>query len=148
MLDDSSAKAMTTNTPRRDRVVFVDPDDERALYWWPAFIVPPAEHEVFSDTMGADIPALRPGEVLVCYFEDGSHSVVHDKDLKSFCPGEEPFLSYQSMEKFISDRAIQFAMRYYVSGEAPDSFRWLHALSGQTGRSKKRKESSVNKSGV
>lgn len=55
-------------------MVFVDPDDEKLSYWWPALIVPWEEIPIFKETMGADIThdSLKVGEQLVCYFEDGS----------------------------------------------------------------------------
>ena len=58
--------------PPSRKIVFVDPDDLEARWWWPAMIVPLTEIAAFRLAVGGDIGFPRQGEVLVCYFEDGS----------------------------------------------------------------------------
>ncbi len=60
-----------------NRVVFVDPDDPNCKYWWVAMVllsnkvVPSEEHSLFFK-INKTTQQLKPDEILVCYFEDGS----------------------------------------------------------------------------
>lgn len=57
---------------KRRKVVFVDPDDPTAPYWWPAMVVPADEIAIFKQTMDTNVREPGRGEHLVCYFEDAS----------------------------------------------------------------------------
>lgn len=50
----------------------------------------------------------------------------------SFCPVEEPFLSYASdslfAKDFSSDKAVKLAIRYWESGDIPPYFKWIPAI--------------------
>lgn len=94
--------------------------------------------------MGADIDPndLTLGKHLVCYFEDGSYSIVSELELLPFCPSEQPYLSYLDYPDFLHDRAVMLANRYWEYGRIPETFKWLHALYSTSG---KRKSSNLSK---
>ncbi|KAI8051179.1 hypothetical protein BDF22DRAFT_92451 [Syncephalis plumigaleata] len=117
--------------PRRShakrRIVFVDPDDPNALFWWPAMVVPESEIDVFRQTMTSDIQEPGPNEHLVCYFEDSSFSVVHERELVAFSPDKSPYTDYlrgPHSNQFKRDRAVQLATLYWETGIVPRSFTW------------------------
>ncbi|RKP05764.1 hypothetical protein THASP1DRAFT_25793 [Thamnocephalis sphaerospora] len=119
-------------TPRRPhakrRIVFVDPDDPEAPFWWPAMVVPECEIEVFRRAMTTDVQEPGQNEHLVCYFEDGSFSVVHERELVAFSPDEPPYTDYlrgPSSFIFKKDRAVQLATLYWETGIVPHSFTWV-----------------------
>lgn len=80
--------------------------------------------------MGADIDPndITIGKHLVCYFEDGSYSIVSELELLPFCPSEQPYLSYLDYPAFLNDKAVKLANRYWEYGHVPETFKWLHAL--------------------
>lgn len=88
--------------------------------------------------MGADIDSndLTMGKHLVCYFEDGSYSIVSELELLPFCPSEQPYLSYLDYSDFLHDKAVMLANRYWEYGNIPETFKWLHALYSTSGRRK------------
>jgi hypothetical protein len=114
-------------------MVFVDPEDENLSYWWPALLVPKEELHIFVEAMGADVTIndLTPGKHLVCYFEDGSYSVVSEVELLPFCPSEQPYLSYLDSPSFLEDKAVMLANRYWEYGSIPETFKWLSTLPKQ-----------------
>ncbi|KAJ1984983.1 hypothetical protein H4R34_000327 [Dimargaris verticillata] len=63
--------AARRQSPKR-QLVFVDPDDEEAPYWWPAMVVANDDLAVFSQSISNFTDKPGKGEYLVCYFEDGS----------------------------------------------------------------------------
>jgi hypothetical protein len=89
-------------------------------------VVPEDEYEVFRETMDSDIKSIASDESLVCYFEDGSFSVVPKTALVPFCPDHEPYVSYaKKVKRFFNDAAIIKATAYWNSGEIPSTFKWL-----------------------
>ncbi len=62
--------------PPHHEIVFVDPDDPTVTFWWPGIIVPRSEFAKFRESMRTELVEPTAGEVLVCYFEDGSFSIV------------------------------------------------------------------------
>ncbi|CAJ0848841.1 11180_t:CDS:10 [Entrophospora sp. SA101] len=112
----------------RKKVVFVDPDDPSASYWWPALVVPNKEIEIFKQKMDYDVQYPGEGENLVCYFEDGSYSVVAEKDQRPFDPNLPPYTEYKegiNAEKFLKDKAVELATQYFEKGCIPTTFKWL-----------------------
>ncbi|KAJ3396964.1 hypothetical protein HDU92_001255 [Lobulomyces angularis] len=117
-----------TDQPKR-KVIFVDPDDPDVAYWWPALIIP--IHEIplfrkFHDLEKVFLP--EDGEYLVCYFEDGSFSVVGEADVIPFNPTLPPYTSYVSgpdSNRFCNDKAVILATAYYEKEIVPNSFLWL-----------------------
>ncbi|CAG8481744.1 11656_t:CDS:2 [Acaulospora morrowiae] len=118
------------NEPKhlRRKVVFVDPDDPEAPHWWPALVVPLREIEIFKQKMDSDVQYPREGENLVCYFEDGSYSIVSEKDQLPFDPNSEPYTTYMegpNVSIFQRDKAVTLATLYFEKGAVPPSFKWL-----------------------
>ncbi|CAB4494015.1 unnamed protein product [Rhizophagus irregularis] len=60
-------------------IVFVDPLDDKAEFWWPAMIVPNDEIDESMDVDGKLEENLFAGKYLVRYFEDMTYSVVEYK---------------------------------------------------------------------
>jgi len=116
--------------PRR-RVVFVNPDDDHYLYWWPALVVPEIEYNLFKqsydDSNNFKIP--DENEILVCYFEDGSFSVIPESDSVPFSLNSTPYTKYISdpniSTAFKNDNAVKLAKLYLETGEIPSTFFWL-----------------------
>ncbi|KAK9729357.1 hypothetical protein K7432_000326 [Basidiobolus ranarum] len=100
-------------------VVFVDPLDESAEYWWPAMIVPPTEidRSMLSRKLEQD-------ECLVRYFEDNKFSVCKDKELTLFQPGKDPFNEFSHHESFVNDPGVLIALKYLQTGELGKKFMW------------------------
>ncbi|RGB40531.1 hypothetical protein C1646_396195 [Rhizophagus diaphanus] len=119
------------NEPKhlRRKVVFVDPDDPDAPHWWPALVVPFKEIEIFKQRMDYDVQYPAGGENVVCYFEDGSFSIVSEKDQLPFDPKGQPYTTYMegpNASIFQKDKAVALATLYYEKGVIPQSFKWLH----------------------
>lgn len=113
---------------RRNRMVFVDPEDDAVSYWWPALIVPHNEYVHFCAAMDSDLPPPSPSERLVCYFEDGSYSVVPRGAMVPFVPEGEPFRSYaRNYRRFVSDEGVVRALRFWREGLVPEGFKWLRS---------------------
>ncbi|EGF77604.1 expressed protein [Batrachochytrium dendrobatidis JAM81] len=113
---------------QRHALVFVDPDDSDTPYWWPAMVVPHSEYSLFKQTMGPDVELPGEGQLLVCYFEDGSFSVVSETDTLPFGPASPPYTSYlagSSAAEFRKDKAVLLATDYWHSGTVPSFFTWL-----------------------
>ncbi|CAG8801479.1 2847_t:CDS:2, partial [Racocetra fulgida] len=105
----SNNRRLNESKHLRRKVVFVDPDDPDAPHWWPALY--PGE-----------------GESLVCYFEDGSYSIVPEKDQKPFDPKIEPYTTYMegpNSEAFQKDKAVTLATLYFEKGVVPPVFKWI-----------------------
>ena len=119
----------------RNQVVFVDPDDESCLYWWPALIVPHEHLHLFQPTNGETIGS---SDLVVCYFEDGSFSVVPQNAVKPFSTSSDPFKMYirhpEIKHTFLSDRAVIRATKFIRDGIVPLSFSWLHSRVGLDGK--------------
>lgn len=79
--------------------------------------------------MDSDFSTILATEQLVCYFEDGSFSVVPKMALAPFHPSHEPYTSYaRSVKRFLNDEAVAKALRYWNDGEIPANFKWLRLL--------------------
>ncbi|KAJ2706046.1 hypothetical protein FB645_001909 [Coemansia sp. IMI 203386] len=101
-------------------VVFVDPLDSSAPYWWPAMIVPTDEIDA---SMGC--ASLGSGEYLVKYFEDFKYSTVNGSELRLFDTTKAPFTDFAAnTPQFLKDKAIKSATSYLRSGVAHNKFRW------------------------
>ena len=50
--------------------------------------------------MDYDVQYPGEGENLVCYFEDGSYSVVAEKDQRPFDPSLPPYTEYKEGQNF------------------------------------------------
>ncbi|KAJ1970249.1 hypothetical protein IWQ62_000076 [Dispira parvispora] len=114
-------------TPRR-RLVFVDPDDSEAPYWWPAMVVANADLDLFYQRVNSTLEPPKPNEHLVCYFEDGSYSVVPETDTRPFDPHRSPYTEYlqgPNSHAFKYDRAVQLATLYFEFAQAPGTFLWI-----------------------
>jgi len=110
------------------KIVFVDPDDDNANFFWPAMVIPHKEIKEFQNASGADVDIPGENEYLVAYFEDGSFSVVSEDDVIPFCPYEPPYTSYvsgQNSHKFCSDKGVILATAYWQKSIVPPSFTWL-----------------------
>ncbi|KAJ2520803.1 hypothetical protein H4217_001801 [Coemansia sp. RSA 1939] len=102
-------------------VVFVDPLDASAPFWWPAMVVPTDEIDA---TMGCS--QLGENEYLVKYFEDNKYSTVRGSELRLFNTDQQPFTSFAaSVPGFLRDRAIKSALAYLRTGHAQAKFQWL-----------------------
>ncbi|CAG8533519.1 16336_t:CDS:2 [Funneliformis mosseae] len=106
-------------------IVFVDPLDDKAEFWWPAMIVPQNEIDESMDVDGKLEENLLSGKFLVRYFEDMTYSVVEQKGLKHFIPDEEPYLTFKNnSDKFSSHIGVRRAMQCKGKGEPNKSFKW------------------------
>ncbi|CAG8601592.1 9084_t:CDS:2 [Funneliformis mosseae] len=131
MEDMESRTNKRVNEPKhlRRKVVFVDPDDPEAPHWWPALVVPLKEIEIFKQRMDYDVQYPAEGENVVCYFEDGSFSIVPEKDQLPFDPKCDPYTKYMegpNASSFQKDKAVTLATLYFEKGIIPQSFKWLH----------------------
>ncbi|CAI2179286.1 3567_t:CDS:2 [Funneliformis geosporum] len=106
-------------------IVFVDPLDDKAEFWWPAMIVPNNEIDESMDVDGKLEENLLAGKFLVRYFEDMTYSVVEQRGLKHFIPDEEPYLSFKNnCDKFSSHIGVRRALQCKGKGEPNKSFKW------------------------
>ncbi|RUS27911.1 hypothetical protein BC938DRAFT_482581 [Jimgerdemannia flammicorona] len=120
--------ARDSHKKQRRKVVFVDPDDPSAPYWWPAMVVPSDEIAVFKQTMDASVREPERGEHLVCYFEDASFSTVPESALLSFDPTRAPYITYRTganADAFRKDKAVLLATYYWETGVVPLRFTWI-----------------------
>jgi len=127
MTDLSDAVNGEIPTTRR-KVVFVDPQDKNASYWWPALVVPKRDFDIFRKLMSEDFEEPNDDEYLVCYFEDGSFSLVQRSETVSFSPYADPYKSYLTGEcamDFRKDKAVILATIYWQSAKPPPTFTWL-----------------------
>jgi hypothetical protein len=115
----------------RRKVVFVNPDDDHCLYWWPAIVVPETEYNLFKQSYdnSNNFKIPNENEILVCYFEDGSFSVIPESDSVPFNPTTAPYTKYLNDPNisfaFKNDKAVKLAKLYLETGELPSSFLWL-----------------------
>ncbi|KAJ3073732.1 hypothetical protein HDU98_000795 [Podochytrium sp. JEL0797] len=119
----------TTPPAKLHEVVFVDPDEPDAPWWWPAIVVPQKELSEFRKSVNLEIKDPEVGEYLVCYFEDGSFSTIPKDDAMPFHPQRHPYTTYlQSPDgpKFRLDNAVSLATDYFENGVVPPSFLWLN----------------------
>ncbi|KAJ1982803.1 hypothetical protein H4R35_000162 [Dimargaris xerosporica] len=119
--------ATRRRSPKR-QLVFVDPDDEEAPYWWPAMVVANDDLAVFSQSISNFTDQPGKGEYLVCYFEDGSYSIVSKRDTRPFSPSLPPYSAYRygpHSHEFKHDRGVQLATLYHEMAMAPDTFAWI-----------------------
>lgn len=130
----------------RERVVFVDPEDDSCPYWWPALIVPTEYIHLFQQSISEPVP-LTSTDLVVCYFEDGSFSVVPEDAIRAFNVEKEPFVSYRSHpeygRRFVTDRAVIRALKFCTEGMVPLSFTWLHSSAGSDGRLMEHKQDTL-----
>ena len=105
---------------------------------WPAVIIPSS---MYGNLPGqVDLPALE-SEVLVCYFEDGSFSVVGRSDCRPF---QDLLLEYYSSKlvgplknSFLKDKAVQLATYCFAESALdlsplvlPPYFTWNKSMPG------------------
>jgi hypothetical protein len=98
-------------------------------------VVPFKEIEIFKQRMDYDVQYPAGGENVVCYFEDGSFSIVSEKDQLPFDPKGPPYTTYMegpNSSIFQKDKAVALATLYYEKGVIPQSFKWLHNEDGNT----------------
>jgi len=134
---------------QRRKVVFVNPDDDHYLYWWPALVVPEIEYNLFKqsydDSNNFKIP--NENEILVCYFEDGSFSVIPESDSVPFSLTSSPYTKYISdpniSTAFKNDNAVKLAKLYLETGEIPSTFLWLKDIPSED----KEKDDKINEIG-
>ncbi|RIA97913.1 hypothetical protein C1645_732041 [Glomus cerebriforme] len=106
-------------------IVFVDPLDDKAEFWWPAMIVPNDEIDESMDVDGKLEENLLAGKFLVRYFEDMTYSVVEYKGLKHFIPDAEPFLTFKNTcDEFPSHIGVRRALMCKMKGEPNKAFKW------------------------
>ncbi|CAG8532196.1 10149_t:CDS:2 [Paraglomus occultum] len=127
---ETKSSSKHTEPKQRRKVVFVDPDDSEVPYWWPALVVPRKEIDAFKEKV--DYFTKYPGEreKLVCYFEDGSYSIVPEEALLPFDTSIPPFTTYvqgPNSDLFLRDKAVMDAIAYFDNGVVPQVFKWLRA---------------------
>ncbi|KAI8609051.1 hypothetical protein BC830DRAFT_1152559 [Chytriomyces sp. MP71] len=125
----SASSSATPALTKRQNIVFVDPDDANAPWWWPAIVVPQKEFHEFRRAYALDMEEPKDGEYLVCYFEDASFSTIPETAAIPFNPNQHPYTTYlhgPDGDEFKQDNAVRLATEYYSSGVPPASFVWLH----------------------
>ncbi|KAJ1558681.1 hypothetical protein HK096_007490, partial [Nowakowskiella sp. JEL0078] len=132
----------------KDRlVVFVDPDDDgHSPWWWPAMVVYQSELEGFKAAVDNDLDEPGDGEILVCYFEDGSYNVVPETAAKPFNPTMVPYTTWLNGPlslDFRTDNAVVLATRYFDTGYVPSYFSWLQDIQTDEKRDEKKKKIAV-----
>lgn len=116
------------HTALRQKIVFVDPEDPTCPFWWPALIVPAEHLHLFPHTdPGSSAPS--PDEIVVCYFEDGSFSVVPQSAMQPFSLKSGLYVKYRNDpelgQSFLQDRAVLRATKFWAEGIVPQAFSWL-----------------------
>ncbi|KAJ2809464.1 hypothetical protein H4R20_000084 [Coemansia guatemalensis] len=124
--DTRPSAADSANHQWRGRdVVFVDPLDASAPYWWPAMIVPTDEIDA---TMGCT--QLGQDEYLVKYFED-CNSTVRGSELRVFGTSQRPFTDFaDASPAFVKDKAIKSALSFLKTGHVQPKFQWRRWQTG------------------
>ncbi|CAG8805889.1 28398_t:CDS:1, partial [Racocetra persica] len=105
-------------------IVFVDPLDLKAKFWWPAMIVPNDEIDETMDVDGKLEVHLLARKFLVRYFEDMTYSVVEAKGLRHFRIDGEPYQSFVKVEGFSVHIGVRRALKCIQKGEPLKAFRW------------------------
>ncbi|CAG8472923.1 9358_t:CDS:2 [Scutellospora calospora] len=105
-------------------IVFVDPLDLKAKFWWPAMIVPNDEIDETMDVDGKLEVHLLARKFLVRYFEDMTYSVVEAKGLRHFRIDGEPYQSFVKVEGFSVHIGVRRALKCIQKGEPIKAFRW------------------------
>ncbi|KAK9711725.1 hypothetical protein K7432_007623 [Basidiobolus ranarum] len=77
--------------------------------------------------MENDIQEPKKGEHLVCYFEDGSFSIVPETEVVPFSPVLPPYTNYirGGADGFLNDKAVMLATLYWETGIVPPTFTWV-----------------------
>ncbi|CAH1767290.1 11433_t:CDS:10, partial [Entrophospora sp. SA101] len=125
-------------------IVFVDPLDKNASFWWPAMIVPNDELDESMD-FNCDLDQLLlEGNFLVKYFEDMTYSVVECKGLKHFKLDNEPYLTFVKKAGFLEHIGVFRALKCIQNnGEPFKGFKWDY-WKNPLGRSKDNEQSETN----
>ncbi|CAG8562796.1 6797_t:CDS:2, partial [Racocetra fulgida] len=105
-------------------IVFVDPLDLKAKFWWPAMIVPNDEIDETMDVDGKLEVHLLARKFLVRYFEDMTYSVVEAKGLRHFRIDGEPYQSFVKVDGFSVHIGVRRALKCIQKGEPLKAFRW------------------------
>ncbi|KAF0536949.1 hypothetical protein F8M41_008791 [Gigaspora margarita] len=105
-------------------IVFVDPLDLKAKFWWPAMIVPNDEIDETMDVDGKLEVHLLARKFLVRYFEDMTYSVVEAKGLRHFRIDGEPYQSFVKVDGFSVHIGVRRALKCIQKGEPIKAFRW------------------------
>ncbi|CAG8476664.1 5582_t:CDS:2 [Gigaspora rosea] len=119
----SSTRQVKEEFKGRD-IVFVDPLDLKAKFWWPAMIVPNDEIDETMDVDGKLEVHLLARKFLVRYFEDMTYSVVEAKGLRHFRIDGEPYQSFVKVDGFSVHIGVRRALKCIQKGEPIKAFRW------------------------
>ncbi|KAJ3207304.1 hypothetical protein HDU82_003885 [Entophlyctis luteolus] len=87
---------------------------------------PPTSSAANSVDIEVDEP--KDGEYLVCYFEDGSFSIIPESDAMPFNPTLPPYTTYLNGSegyRFKRDNAVRLATDFWEKGIPPPTFGWL-----------------------
>ncbi|KAJ3043177.1 hypothetical protein HK097_001810, partial [Rhizophlyctis rosea] len=126
------------------KLVFVDPDEPAAKWWWPGMVISKEDLPFFKRHIGEEsFKDPQKGEFIVCYFEDGSYSNITESAARPLCPHLPPYTDYMSGEdrdRFLGDKAVIAATRYWETGEIPPTFTWLAGLEGKNQEKKVKHE--------
>ena len=93
-------------------------------------MVPRKEIDAFKEKVDYFTKCPGEGEKLVCYFEDGSYSIVPEEALLPFDTSIPPFTTYvqgPNSDLFLRDKAVMDAIAYFDNGVVPQVFKWLRA---------------------
>lgn len=112
------------------RPVFVDPDDPKEPFFWPAVVIPQALVPAFQRLVSSKV-TVPYHQMLVVYFEDASFSVVNKSECSTYDMAKQPFCSYIENQSFRNNNAVKLSIHYYETGQLPDSFSWLSRLTKQ-----------------
>ncbi|TPX43804.1 hypothetical protein SeLEV6574_g04857 [Synchytrium endobioticum] len=99
-------------------VVFVDPLDPNAPYWWIGMIVPKQELDPSMSTLVKDC------EVVVRYFDDCHYSTLSISDIKPFTPGSGLYERFIQIPEFVNHKGYKRAIDFLSTGRAPQRFKW------------------------
>ncbi|CAG8576608.1 16447_t:CDS:2 [Cetraspora pellucida] len=119
----SSTRQLKDEFKGRD-IVFVDPLDLKAKFWWPAMIVPNDEIDETMDVDGKLEVHLLARKFLVRYFEDMTYSVVEAKGLRHFRIDGEPYQSFVKVDGFSAHIGVRRALKCIQKGDPLKAFRW------------------------
>ncbi|KAJ3137656.1 hypothetical protein HK100_000500 [Physocladia obscura] len=119
----STLKSFSSAATKRDSVVFVDPDDSQAPWWWPAIVVPRKEFQEFRKTTANTLFATLKMDLC--------NSTIPESDAMPFNPNLPPYTTYlhgSNGRRFKEDNAVRLATEYWEKGIPPASFGWLHGI--------------------
>jgi hypothetical protein len=90
---------------------------------WPALVIPKSHFSLLPPQV--DLPHSNSQDILVCYFEDGSFSIVGQNDTIPFQSGLQ---QWSTLKSFLHDRALLLATYCYSQSDKklvlPPMFTW------------------------